>query len=192
MNFYNPYFLADSRYPLRAGFSGVLVAPSIQQTLEFLKKASDWHDVYYYLKEPIYKLTDVRFSVKLETTVAYVSLVAIFTPQKVSSEHPLRELAIASVTISTVHYNCSALHISNFYSVPTRSGLGSYFLKEILKWARIARYSFIFGNTAGSQNMQAYPFFIKNGFIPLGEEYVNPRSLSTNKWIQYRVPQETI
>lgn len=185
MNFYKAYELCDSKHPVRSGFNGILVAPSIEQVLEWTKTASDYQDIYYLIRDKNYKLTDVKFVVTPDpTTEACVSLVAYFTGTDKSD----REFILSSIKIATVNYNCSALHIFDLYSIPTRKGMTTYFMNEILKWAKFAGYTFIFGNTAGSQqNREALPFFKKVGFTELGNPYRNIRSGQDNHWIQYLI-----
>lgn len=183
MNFYRAYELCDSKHPVRSGFSGLLVAPSIEQVLEWTKTANDYQDICWLLQDKSYKLTDVKFTVTPNpATETCVRLVAYF----VAAGQPVREIVLSSIQIATVNYNCSALHIFNLYSIPTRKGMATYFMNEILKWAKFAGYTFIFGNTAGTQqNREALPFFQKVGFTLLGSPYRNIRSGQHNHWIQY-------
>jgi hypothetical protein len=94
-------------------------------------------------------------------------------------------VVLGGINISTVSYNCGAIHISNLVSYYEGTGIGSYILNEVLRWLRKqAGYSLIFGNTAGDQNEFVPTFWKKNGFSQMmPENYINLRSENINIWI---------
>jgi len=178
MQLYESYSLADQRYP-KNGSRGFLVAPTVEEIDELLKKNSHWQQ---YKKEGT--ISNIRFHAQQYDSYkgAVIKLQMEWQHKK---EKVNTSLDLASVTIHSIENNCGVVHISNFNSHFSRSGLGSLFLSKIEDWCRYAGYTMIFGNTAGTlQNSRALPFFLKNGYTPMGKEYVNVRSRNTNIWFQ--------
>jgi len=189
MSFYNINMLADSTDPLPADswatIGGCLTAPNNQETL---KKAITLAKIflnYSYRKADKDTLKDyyLYFKIEFSNNKREANIVLVFK-HKTKVDHP--EIQISGLKLATVFTNCGALHISNLRNNFQGQPEGTYFcyllLKEVLKFATKAGYTFIFGNTAGYQNDIALPFFKRNGFIEL-IKYKNKRSSNLNIWI---------
>jgi hypothetical protein len=101
----------------------------------------------------------------------------------------------ASITLSTVNYNCGAVQISNLISEIGGCGIGKFLLEQVLKFLEEAGYSFVLMNTAGGyQNKLGKAFFEKKfGFIPMKDFcYVNQRSGNVNVWYCKYLPNTRV
>lgn len=103
-------------------------------------------------------------------------------------------ITLCSVTLTTVNYNCGAIHISNLY---TEEGHGCGFSWDLLdlveRWCKWAGYTMVFGNTAGSYQNQLVPRFEKLGYTKMGVDYINSRSRNRNIWLQkILIDQDTL
>ncbi len=179
MQFYSALTLADHRHPHEGGYPGYLHAPTVEEIKTLLSKTS--LAKHYKLDEIIDCRYEVIFT-KTKYTSAQISLV-------ITLKHPTMSqglnLSLCAANLATVENNCGALHLSGL-SVPNqRSGIGSLFLRDIMKWCYKVGYTMICCNTAGKQqNDQALPFFKKHGFLQMGKSYVNARSGNINVWLQ--------
>lgn len=186
MQLYESYSLADQRYP-EEGYRGFLVSPTIEEIDELLKKNYSWEQ---YKKEGT--VTNIKFDV-----TKYDHHKGATIRLKMMWKHRLEkhtvDVELASVSIHSVESNCSAVHISNINSHFGRSGLGSLLLAKVENWCKHVGYTMLFGNTAGNlQNTRALPFFLKNGYTPMGQEYANVRSRNKNIWFQKIINTEIL
>lgn len=178
MQLYEIYSLADKRYP-KDGYYGYLTAPSVEKVEELLKTNYLWQ---HYKKKG--SIIDIRFySLPYDSHKGtHIKLQMEWIPKKESTSI---SIPLVEVTIHSVENNCSAVHISNFKSNFRRLRLGSLLLQYVEEWCIQVGYTIIFGNTAGNfQNTEALPFFLKNGYTPMGQEYVNVRTRNKNIWFQ--------
>ena len=99
---------------------------------------------------------------------------------------------IASCTLSTVEYNCSAIMVANLYTENYyNKGLGWFLLDLIEQWAIYAGYTLLIGNTAGREQNNLIYKFKKKGWIESNIQYVNARTSNKNIWL-YKVIAEAI
>ena len=186
MQLYEIHSLADKRYP-KDGYYGFLIAPTIEEVDELLKKNYSWNQ---YKKEGT--ITDILFDVLHYDfhKGAVISLQMVWCDKKETT--PIK-IVLVSINIHSVENNCSTVHINNLNSYFRRAGLGSLFLSKVEDWCKYVNYTMIFGNTAGiTQNTNALPFFFKNGYTPMGKEYINVRSRNTNIWFQKIINTEIL
>lgn len=94
---------------------------------------------------------------------------------------------IATCTLSTVEFNCSAIMVANLYTAHYyNKGLGWFLLDLIEQWAVYAGYTLLIGNTAGTEQNMLIPKFKEKGWIESNINYVNARTRNRNIWL-YKV-----
>lgn len=178
MQFYSALTLADHRHPHDGGYPGYLHAPTVKEIQTLLSKTS--LAKHYKLDEII----DCKYQVTFVGSgyiAAEIDLIMTLPIQPKSSV----DVNLCTTRLATIQNNCGALHLSGMSSSSYRGGIGSLFLREIMKWCHEVGYTMICCNTAGNQqNTQALPFFKKHGFLQMGKSYVNARSRNINVWLQ--------
>ncbi len=141
------------------------------------------------LKE-VYRASDIiRFYYRVEmmydNTKAAVKLCMDY---KIRDRKESVTVQLASIYLNTVEANCSAVHISVLRTHVTGFKFGTTLLREVLRWAKRAGYTFIHGNLAGDYQLKfAGPVFFNMGAKKMGKKYKNPRSGNINQWFYFNL-----
>lgn len=179
MQFYSALTLADHRHPHEGGYPGYLHAPTVKEIQTLLSKTN--LAKHYKLDEII----DCEYQVTFTTTGYVAANICLVITLKHPAKPQSLILSLCSAHLATVQNNCGALHLANMSAADQRCGIGSLFLRDIMKWCHEVGYTMICCNTAGKQqNDRALPFFKKHGFLQMGKSYVNARSGNINVWLQ--------
>lgn len=103
-------------------------------------------------------------------------------------------ITLCQVTLTTVNYNCGAIHLSNLnVNDGYNCGFSWDLLNIVERWCKWAGYTMVFGNTAGEYQNQLVPRFEKLGYTKMGVDYINARSSNRNIWLQkILVDQDTL
>jgi len=184
MQLYEIHTLADSNHPDPYGYPGYLKCPPVN-SINFSKVNSD-SDLGYYLKH--LNLESLRFKVNKTSTFEGATIKLILNFKKKTNKEEFIYV-LGSIKLSAINHNCGSVHISNLNSMIPNLGIGKLLLEEVENWCRTVGYTMLFGNTAGSQNKYALPFFEKFGYKRMGEPYKNVRSGNTNIWF-FKLIQE--
>lgn len=188
MQLYEIFTLKDTNSESNPGYYGYLKAPDITNVKwkEFSKDTT----IGFYLD----RFIPEKFEFTVVPSSSYDKATVILNLHMKNKDKSKKEsspvLKIATICISSVNFNCGAVHLSNLNSYFTRKGFGDYLLNEVIDWCKKVGYTIVFGNTAGDQNRYALPFFEKRGFKRMAEPYKNIRSGNTNIWIHKLIKEE--
>ena len=180
-SFYHREYLAEDtgktdRYGNRIGFFKIGDLDNLVQA--WATKSPGFHD-HYISERSSYAITRYEFIFAPNDDWSHVRIaVRGFCKNGY-------QLVLAGVTISTIDSNCGAVLLSNLYSDFHGAGFGTFLLDQVLEYLKIAGYSFILMNTAGStQNALGDHLFVnKYGFTPMAPGiYRNIRSGNINIW----------
>jgi hypothetical protein len=95
-----------------------------------------------------------------------------------------------SINISTTSANCSGLLFAGLTSyILDHKLIWNLLLRESLKWAEKAGYTFIMYSVVAHQDALT-KILIDHSFEPMAEKYMNPRSDNTNQWYYTLIEHE--